>query len=178
MGVVKKGIESLRGQIDVTSTEGGGSTFSMRVPLTMAITDAMLVSVGRERYLLPTVSIEQSFRPEPGTISTVTRRGEMVMLRGELMPVLRLHRMFSVDESITDLLTALLIVIGTEGLRCALMVDELLGQQQVVIKSLGRGIKQIPGIAGGAILGDGRVGLILDPDAIVKLSRQKLPAAA
>ncbi len=176
MDVVKKGIESLRGRIDVDSTEGEGSTFAMRVPLTMAITDAMLVSVGEQRYLLPTVSIEQSFRPEPGTISTVTGRGEMVMLRGELMPILRLHRIFNVAGAVTDPLTALLIVIGTEGLRCALMVDELLGQQQVVIKALGRGIKQIPGVAGGAILGDGRVGLILDPDAIVKQSRLKTAA--
>ncbi|KKM60898.1 hypothetical protein LCGC14_1537150, partial [marine sediment metagenome] len=178
MDVVKKGVESMRGRIDVASTPGGGSTFTMRVPLTMAIADAMLVSVGRQHYLLPTVSIEQSFRPERGTISTVTGRGEMVMLRGELMPILRLHRLFDIDGVTTDPLEALLIVIGTGGLRCALMVDELLGQQQVVIKSLGRGLKQIPGIAGGAILGDGRVGLILDPDAIVKSSRERTVAAA
>jgi two-component system chemotaxis sensor kinase CheA len=149
---------------------GEGTTFAMRLPLTMAITDAMLLRVGSERYLLPTVSIEQSFRPEPGAISTVTNRGEMVMLRGELLPVFRLHQMFDVTDSQTDPYEGLLIAIESEGKRCALMVDELLGQQQVVIKTLGQTLKNIPGVAGGAILGDGRVGLILDASGLLQLA--------
>jgi two-component system chemotaxis sensor kinase CheA len=170
MDVVKKNIESIRGRIEVNSWKGQGTTVTLRLPLTMAITDAMLLRVGSERYLLPTVSIEQSFRPEKGAVSTVTGRGEMVMLRGELLPVFRLHQMYDVDDAITDTDTALLIAIESEGKRCALMVDELLGQHQVVIKTLGTTLKNIPGVAGGAILGDGRVGLILDAAGLMQLA--------
>ena len=136
----------------------------------MAITDAMLVRVGPQRYLLPTVSIEQSFRPEAGSISTVAGQAEMVMLRGDLLPVIRLHRIFEVDGAITEIEAGLFIVIEGDGRRCALMVDELLGQQQVVIKSLGDAMGRVPGVAGGAILGDGRVGLILDADGVLQLA--------
>ncbi|MFP4355087.1 MAG: chemotaxis protein CheA [Phycisphaerae bacterium] len=174
MDVVKKNIESIRGRIEVSSKLGEGTTFAMRLPLTMAITDAMLLRVGTERYLLPTVSIEQSFRPEPGAISTVTNRGEMVMLRGELLPVFRLHQMFDVTDGVTDPYEGLLIAVESEGKRCALMVDELLGQQQVVIKTLGRTLKNIPGVAGGAILGDGRVGLILDASGLLQLAHGEI----
>ena len=173
MDVVKKNIESIRGRIEVSSKIGEGSRFTLRLPLTMAITDAMLLRVGHERYLLPTVSIEQSFRPEEGAIATVTSRGEMVMLRGELLPVFRLHEMFDVADAVTDPYEGLLIAIGSEGRRCALMVDELLGQQQVVIKTLGQTLRNIPGVAGGAILGDGRVGLILDAAGLLKLAHNE-----
>ncbi len=170
MDVVKKGIDSLRGRIEVTSKEGEGSTFTMHVPLTMAITDAMLVRVSNQRYLLPIVSIEQSFRPEPNAVSTVTGRGEMVVFRGDLLPVFRLHKLFKVSGAATNPHEALLIIIEGEGKRCALMVDELLGQQQVVIKSLGKSMGQIRGVAGGAILGDGQIGLILDAAGLVGLA--------
>lgn len=169
MDVVRKGIESLRGKIDVTSKPGEGSTFAVRVPLTMAITDGMLIRVGAERYLLPTISIERSFRPKKDILSTVTGRGEMVMVRGNLLPIFRLHRLFNVPDAITDLCQGMLIVVDGEESRCALMVDELLGQQQVVIKTLGSSIGHIPGVAGGAILGDGHVGLILDAVELVRL---------
>ena len=179
MDVVRKSIEGLRGRVEVASRPGRGSTFTIRLPLTMAITDAMLVRVGAERYLLPTVSIQQSFRPEPGSVSTVTGRGEVVMLRGSLLPVVRLHELFEIPDAVTDPYEALLIAVEAEGKRCAFLVDDLLGQQQVVIKSLGEGLGRVPGIAGGAILGDGRVGLILDPGGVVKLAQQGgAPAAA
>jgi two-component system chemotaxis sensor kinase CheA len=170
MDVVKRNIESLRGRIEVASKKGEGSTFSIRLPLTMAITDAMILSVGEETYLLPTVSIEQSFQPPAGSISTVSGQGEMVMLRGELLPLFRLHSLFNVPKAVSDPYEALLIVIEGGGHRCALMVDELLGQQQVVIKSLGRGMAKVPGVSGGAILGDGRVGLILDATGLLQLA--------
>ncbi len=173
MDVVKKGIEALHGRIDVTSKIGEGSTFTMRLPLTMAIADAMLIRVGNEHYLLPTISIEQSFRPAPGTVSAVTGRGEMAMLRGNLLPVFRLYELFGVTDAITDPYQALLISIEGEGKRCALMVDELLGQQQVVIKTLGGSLGQIPGVSGGSILGDGQVGLILDATGLLKLATSK-----
>jgi two-component system chemotaxis sensor kinase CheA len=170
MDVVKRNIEEMRGRIEVQSRLGEGSRFLVRLPLTMAITDGMLLGVGKERYLLPTVSIEQSFRPEPGTINTVVGRGEVCQLRGELLPVFRLHTLYEIDDALTDPYDGLLVVIEGGGKRCALMVDELLGQQQVVIKSLGQSLRNIPGLAGGAILGDGRVGLILDASGLIKLA--------
>jgi two-component system chemotaxis sensor kinase CheA len=172
MDVVRKGIDSLRGRIELASKPGEGTTVTIRVPLTMAIADAMLVSVGGERFLLPTISIEQSFRPEPESVSTVVKRGEMVMVRGNLLPVFRLHRLFSVADAITDPSQALMIIIEAEDKRCALMVDELLGQQQVVIKALGQSMGQLAGVAGGAILGDGNVGLILDAASLLQLVMQ------
>ncbi len=178
MDVVKKGIESLRGRVDVESRPGQGTTFTIRLPLTMAITDGMLVRVGEQRYLLPIVSIERSFQPESETLSTVTGRGEMVLVRGELLPMLRMHRLFTVPAAVTDPCHALLIIIEGEGRRCALMVDELLGQQQVVIKSLGKSFEQVAGISGGAILGDGRVGLILDPQGLLELADRSAASMA
>jgi two-component system, chemotaxis family, sensor kinase CheA len=171
MDVVKRNIESLRGRIEVNSKQNVGTTFSVRLPLTMAITDAMILRVGQERYLLPTVSIEQSFQPEQGSVSTVAGQGEMVMLRGELLPLFRLHEMFGVSGAKTDPYEGLLVVIEGDGKRCALMVDELLGQQQVVIKSLGEGMTRVAGVSGGAILGDGCVGLILDATGLLQLAQ-------
>lgn len=173
MDVVRKGIDSLRGQIDVRSTPGQGTTFSLRLPLTMAISDSMLVRVGDHKYLLPTISVEHSFRPGAGQVFTVGGQGEMVQLRGQLLPMFRLHRLFSIPGAVDEPDKALLIVLEGHGQRCALMVDELLGQQQVVIKSLGSTFANVPGVAGGAILGDGRVGLILDPTGIVELSHRQ-----
>lgn len=170
MDVVRKGIESLHGRIDVASKSGEGSTFTMKLPLTMAITDAMLLSVGSEHYLLPTISIEQSFRPADGSISTVAGQGEMVMLRGNLLPIFRLHELFGVTDAVTDPYEALLISVESEGQHFALMVDELLDQQQVVIKTLGESIGQISGVSGGSILGDGKIGLILDATSLLQLA--------
>ncbi|NLF29812.1 MAG: chemotaxis protein CheA [Planctomycetes bacterium] len=170
MDVVKRSIESLRGRVEVDSVFGVGTTFTLRLPLTMAITDAMLVRVGRERYLLPTISIEQSLRPRGEDLSSVVGRGEVVMLRGDLLPVFRLHRLFDVPDAQTELTDGLLIVVEGEGRRCAVMVDELLGQQQVVIKSLGASFGDVRGVAGAAILGDGNVGLILDAGSLIKLA--------
>jgi two-component system chemotaxis sensor kinase CheA len=173
LDVVKRGIDALRGRIELSSVPGQGTTFKMSLPLTLAITDAMLIRVGKERYLLPTVSIKQSFRPEPAQLSTVGGRGEMVLLRDDLIPIVRLHRLLGVEDASTDMSEGLLIVIESEGRQTALLVDDLLAQQQVVIKSLGGYLGSIPGIAGGAILGDGRVGLILDPTAISSLAQRE-----
>jgi len=170
MDVVKKGIEGMRGRVDLTSEFGKGSTFTIRLPLTMAIIDAMLLRVGDERFLLPTVAVEQSFRPESGAVHTVAGRGEVVMQRGDLIPIIRLHRLFGISKAEKIPRDAILIAVESDGRRCALMADEVLGRQQVVIKSLGEGIGRVPGISGGAILGDGRVGLILDAAGVLRLS--------
>ncbi|GIX47029.1 MAG: hypothetical protein KatS3mg131_1240 [Candidatus Tectimicrobiota bacterium] len=176
MDVVKRHIEALRGRIDIASEPGRGTTFTIRLPLTLAITDGMLVRIGTQRYILPTMSIAVSFRPEPSALRTVVGQGELVLLRGELLPLLRLHRLFAIPEAEPDPTRGLLVVIQVHERRYALLVDELLGQQQVVAKSLRASLGEVPGIAGAAILGDGRVGLILDPAGLVALARERLPA--
>jgi two-component system chemotaxis sensor kinase CheA len=172
MDVVRRGIEALHGRIDINTAIGGGSTFTVRLPLTLAITDGMLVRVGLERYIIPTISIHLCFRPTAEALSTISGKGEMVMLRGELMPIFRLHRLFGIRSAIEDPVRGLLVVVGDQERRCALLVDELLGQQQVVAKSLTKAVGKIPGVSGGAILGDGQVGLILDPGEVLAQARQ------
>jgi two-component system, chemotaxis family, sensor kinase CheA len=172
MDVVRRNIESLRGRIEVDSTPGAGTRITLRLPLTLAITEGMLMGVGRERYILPTLSIERNVRPTPEMLSTVAGRGEMLLLRDELLPVVRLHELFRIEGGRSKLEDGLLVVIGAAERRCALFVDELLGQQQVVVKSLGEGLGKLEGVTGGAVLGDGTVGLILDAGELVNLARQ------
>ena len=168
MDVVRRNIESLRGKAEIDSTRGEGSVFRMRLPLTMAIIDGMIIRVGSQRYVVPTLAIEQSFRPTSEQLHTAVGRGEMVSVRGSLLPVYRLNRLYNLGEGLVDINEALLVVLEANNSRCCLMVDEIIGQQQVVIKSLGRGIGFLPGVSGGAILGDGRVALILDVGGLVK----------
>ncbi|RPJ86423.1 MAG: chemotaxis protein CheA [Acidobacteria bacterium] len=172
LDVVKRNVDALRGRIEITSSPGVGCKFSLRLPLTLAITDGMQVKVGEEYYIVPTINIQVSFRPSSSALFTVAHRGELVMLRGELMAMFRLHRLFDVKGAVEDPTKGLLVVVGDGNRRCALLVDELLGQQQVVAKSLGRGLGKVQGISGGAILGDGKVGLILDTMELVSLARQ------
>lgn len=173
MDVVRQAVETLRGRIEVQTTEGQGCAFIMRMPLTMAITDGMIVQVGSQRYILPTANIHKAVRPQASDIHTVNQRAEMLLFRDEMVPVIRLYRLFNVSDSLTDLTSGLLVVIGEGKQRCALFVDELLEQTQVVTKLLGKGMNNIPGIAGGAIMGDGTVGLILDASGIVSIARQQ-----
>ncbi|MEZ5305511.1 MAG: chemotaxis protein CheW [Pyrinomonadaceae bacterium] len=172
MDVVRKNIEIMRGRIEITSEKGFGTKFTIRLPLTLAITDGMLVRVGEEKFILPTINIQLSFQPSKEMLSSVAGKGEMVSLRGELMPVFRLHKLFCVDGAVEEMTDGLLIIIADGRRRCALLVDELLGQQQVVAKTLGNSIGKVQGVSGGAILGDGCVGLILDTSEIVAMARQ------
>ncbi|MEO7362682.1 MAG: chemotaxis protein CheA [Gemmatimonadaceae bacterium] len=178
LDVVRQNLELIRGRLEITSTPGVGTTFSLRLPLTLAVTDGMLVRVGAERFVIPLTQIHMSFRPEPAMLSTVVGQGEMVLLRGALMPIVRLHRTFSVQGAIENPLAALLVIVGEGAQRSALMVDELLGQQQVVAKPLGEALGRIPGFSGGAILGDGRVGLILDVRETMSLETPRLKFAS
>ena len=130
----------------------------------------MIVSVGGERYIIPTLSVRESFRPKAEMISTVHERGEMVNVRGRLCPLLRLHQYFDQPTKITNPAEAIIVVVESGQQTRCLMVDELLGKQEVVIKSLGGSLKKSAALAGGAVLGDGRVGLILNVDALVKLN--------
>lgn len=171
MDVVRRNVESIRGRIDIHSVPGQGTTFQIRLPLTLAVTDGMLVRVGDERYIVPLTSISLSFRPEPGMLSTIPPHAEVVMLRGEVMPVVRLHEMFGIPGAVQDPCDAILMIVGDGEHRVALLVDQLLGQQQVVAKTLGDGVGEVPGISGGAILSDGRVGLIIDIARLTSLVR-------
>ncbi len=167
MDVVRRNLESLHGKIEIQSEKGEGTTFLLRLPLTMAIIDGMIVRVGRHRYVIPTLAIEQSFRPTADQISTVAGRGEAATLHGAILPVYRLKRIFNLESGCDRFDQSLLIVLETNDSRCCLMVDEIIGQQQVVIKTLGQGVRKSRGVSGGAILGDGRVALILDIDGVV-----------
>ncbi|MFN7935200.1 MAG: chemotaxis protein CheA [Bryobacteraceae bacterium] len=162
MDVVRKQIQKLRGRVDIVTRPGHGTTFFMRMPLTLAIIDGLAVSVGSQNYIVPIFSVREMFRPQAGQISTVQGRDEMALVRDRLLPVVRLHKRFAVEPRYANPYDALLIVAEAEGRPFCLMVDELIGKQEVVIKSLGETFRGVPGIAGGAILGDGRVGLILD----------------
>ncbi|NQW49296.1 MAG: chemotaxis protein CheW, partial [Planctomycetes bacterium] len=146
-----------------------GSTFTMYVPLTLAIIEGLLVGVGDQRYIIPTLSVRESFRPLPGTVTTVQERGELVSVRGRLTPLLRLGRHLNTPSKTDDPTEGIVVVIESgQDCRC-LFVDELVGKQEVVIKSLGDMFSDQTAFAGAAVLGDGRVGLILDVNALVKL---------
>ena len=168
MDVVRRNIEALRGKIEIESKVGHGTTFRLRLPLTLAIIDGMVLRVGRERYVLPTMAIEQSFLPEKKDVHYLADRGECVRVRGEILPVYRLRDVFGIDDGASDLTKGILVVVEVDDQRACLFVDEILGQQQVVIKSLGMHGGRINGVSGGAIMSDGRVALILDIGAVVE----------
>lgn len=170
MDVVKRNIEALRGQTEIRSEKGKGSVFSMRLPLTLAIIDGMVVTVGEERFIIPTLSIVRSIRPQESDIKTVFDRGEMFLMQGQLIPLFRLSELFLVEGAKRDPAEALVVVVEDDGLLTGIMTDGLLGQLQIVIKSLGEAMKDTPGISGGAIMPDGQVGLILDVGGLVKLA--------
>ncbi len=172
LDVVKRNVEAMRGRIDIRSELGRGTTFAIFLPLTLAITDGMLIRVGAQRYILPTSNIAKAFRPARGELSTVVGQGEMVAYQGAHIPLFRLGRLFEVGEAIDDPTCGLLLVIKDGIGHFALLADEILGQQQIVAKSLGEGVRRIPGVSGGAILGDGKVGLILDPQGLGHLARR------
>ncbi len=162
MDVVKKAIEKLRGRVEINTKPGKGSTFVIGLPLTLAIIEGMLIRVGAERYIIPTLAILESFMPSKEQYSTVEGKGEMLLSRGQLLPLIRLDRLFKVQGDAVDPWEGLAVTVEHEGRQMCLLLDELLGKEEVVIKSLGETMTNIKGLAGGAIMGDGRVGLILD----------------
>jgi two-component system chemotaxis sensor kinase CheA len=170
MDVVKSNIESMRGNVRIKSQKGFGSTFTLVLPLTMAIIDGMIVRVGSERYILPLLSIIESFQPTKKMITTVSGKGETVPFRNRLLPLFRLSSVFKVSDAQSDPTKALVVVLEDAGRQIALLVDELLGQNQTVIKNLGQGLKHIDGIAGASIMPDGTPGLIVDVNGLVKLA--------
>lgn len=170
MDVVKSNIEQLRGNVRIESEKGKGSTFTLVLPLTMAIIDGMHCKVGSEQYIIPLLSIIQSFQPVEGSVSTVQGHGELVPFRGNLVPLFRLGELFQTNDAKQDPTEAIAVIVEDAGHRAALLVDELLGQNQTVIKSLGDGLGEVPGLSGATILSDGSPGLIIDTHGIVEMA--------
>lgn len=171
MDVVRRNIRSLGGTVEVKSNAGRGTTFYIRLPLTLAILDGQLIQIGNEIFIVPLVSIVESIQVQPGRISAVTGRGEVYKLRDEYIPIVRLYHVFGVEATVTDLQQGLLVVVEADGQKMALYVNELLGQQQVVIKSLESNFRKVEGLSGATILGDGKVALILDISGLASLHR-------
>lgn len=172
MDVVKKNITGLGGSVEIESAEGYGMNVKVRLPLTLAIMDGMSVGVGEEVYILPLASVVESFQVNEGTIKTIGGSGRVVQVREEYMPVVELERVFEVPRFDFEHVSTIMVVVEAEGGRVALLVDELLGQQQVVVKNLEANYRKVSDVSGATIMGDGRVALILDVGSLVRRMRQ------
>ena len=171
MDVVKKNITALNGTVEIDSSEGFGMSVKVRLPLTLAIMDGMSVRVSEEVYILPLASVIESFQIKPSDINTVAQGAQVVKVRDEYMPVIELERVFQVPRFEFNGTSPIMVVVEADGSRVALMVDELLGQQQVVIKNLESNYRKVPNVSGATILGDGKVALILDTSGLIRRSR-------
>jgi two-component system chemotaxis sensor kinase CheA len=171
MDVVRRNIEALRGSVEITSTPGKGTTFSIRLPLTLAIVDGMVVSSGTDRYIIPTLAIIESIKAKKELISSVLGSGKLIKVREELIPLVHLGGVLRRSGEKWDIAGGIVMIVEDMlGKKIGLFLDEIMGQQQVVIKSLGNGMGDIPGVTGAAIMSDGTVCLILDVGGVVKLA--------
>lgn len=168
MDVVRRNIEKLRGKIEVSSEVGRGSTFRIKLPLTMAIIDGLVVRVGTDKFVLPSTSVQRALRPAKEAFTTIQGRGEVLELRGRILPLHRLHRTFSLKADSENPWEGIVVILEHGGKVSALLVDELISKQEVVIKNLGAYLEHLPGVAGGAIMGDGHIALILDPASLLQ----------
>jgi two-component system chemotaxis sensor kinase CheA len=172
MDVVRRNIKELGGTIEVRSTLGKGSRFVITLPLTLAIVDGQSVSVGEETYIVPLITIIESLQLKPGMVNRVAGQGEVFWFRDGYLPIVRLHEVFGARPRATQLHEGLIMVVEGEGRRVGLFVDDLLGQQQVVIKSLETNFRRVDGVSGATILGDGQVALILDVPGLIRVASQ------
>jgi two-component system, chemotaxis family, sensor kinase CheA len=172
MDVVRKNIHSLGGSVEIASEQGVGTKFTIRLPLTLAIMDGQTIRVANENYILPLVSIVESIEIKATDIKQVSGKGELYKLREDYVPVIRLYEIFNIEPQITDLEEGLLVVVEGDGQKVGLFIDDLLGQQQVVIKSLETNYRKVLGLSGATILGDGTVALILDVPGLISLYRE------
>ncbi|MCE5262129.1 MAG: chemotaxis protein CheA [Deltaproteobacteria bacterium] len=173
MDVVKQSVEKLRGKMDIESKPGKGTTFITRFPLTLAIIDGMLVKVGQEIYIVPTMAVRRTLRPSREQYNVVVNKGETINVMGQLLSLVRLADLLGEKSTRVNPWEGIVVVVeGANRTKC-LLVDEVIGKAEVVIKSLGSALKYVKGVSGGAILGDGRVGLILDPEGLFELSEGK-----
>lgn len=171
MDVVKRNIAALNGTVEIDSAEGYGMKVSVRLPLTLAIMDGMSVGVGGEVYILPLSSVVESFQVKADAVSTVGQGSQLVKVRDEYMPVIELEKVFQIPRFDQERSSDIMVVVEADGSRVVLLVDELLGQQQVVVKNLESNYRKVPNVSGATILGDGKVALILDTGALVRRSR-------
>jgi two-component system chemotaxis sensor kinase CheA len=171
MDVVKRNITAMGGSVEIRSALGFGTTISIALPLTLAILDGMSVSLGDSVYVIPLNLIVETLQPRAEDIKTVTGEGRMVHVRGEYLPIIALHSLFNHKTDITDPTQGVLVLLESDGKKSALFVDRLVGQQQVVIKSLETNFKKIPGVSGATIMGDGSVALILDVAALIQMGQ-------
>jgi two-component system chemotaxis sensor kinase CheA len=171
MDVVKRNIAALNGTVEIDSAEGYGMRVAVRLPLTLAIMDGMSVGVGEEVYILPLSSVVESFQVKSDAVSTVGQGSQLVKVRDEYMPVIELEKVFQVPRFDYEKNSDIMVVVEADGSRVVLLVDELLGQQQVVVKNLESNYRKVPNVSGATILGDGKVALILDTGALVRRSR-------
>ncbi len=181
MDVVRKNIEKIRGKVEIASKEGTGTTVTLRIPLTLAIIDGMIIRVGTTQYTIPIVSIKESLRPDEKIISRMMDGQEIVNIRSQLLPVLRLHDFFNIESETTELSEGILVLVENEGKSICLFLDEVIGQQQVVIKGLSNYVGEVSSVSGCTILGDGTISLIIDikalidrAESVVQKSEQKL----
>jgi two-component system chemotaxis sensor kinase CheA len=169
MDVVRRNIKALGGNIDLSSSPGEGTTVTVSVPLTLAIIEAMIVAVGDATYVLPLATVVESLSVEPGEIHTLPGQGDTLRVREAYLPVLRLADIFP-PPTPSSQSRSIAVIVEADGSHCALVVDEVVGQQQVVVKSLEANFRRIPGISGATVMSDGSVSLILDVNHIVRMS--------
>jgi two-component system chemotaxis sensor kinase CheA len=170
MDVVRRNVEALNGTITIASDPGRGTRIRIKLPLTLAIVDGLCLALQEETFILPLLSIVESLQPRPEQVRTVLGRGEVLWVRGEPLPLLRLGRLLGMSCRVTDPTQGLVVIAESEGRKVGVLVDELLGQSQVVIKNLEANYRKVDGIAGATILGDGRVALILDVNGLTRLA--------
>ena len=173
MDVVRRSVQNLRGQIDIRSSLGKGTVFSMRLPLTLAIIDGMVLRCGSQRFVIPTTSVERLLRANEAKSSTVFSKGKMLRVQDSLVPLFSLNTLFDISDAADDRAERVIVVLKNEDKPLALVVDEVLGQQQTVIKSLGDAFDPVSGVVGGAIMPDGKVGLILDVSGLAELAKRQ-----
>jgi len=174
MDVVRSNIQDVGGSIQIASHPGQGTRITISLPLTLAILDGQLVSVGEDCYIIPLLSIIESVQVRADAVNRVAGKGEVFRFRGQPLPILRLYELFDTEGAVSDLEQGLLVVVEADGRQVGLFVDDLEGQQQVSIKSLEKNFRQVSGVAGATILGDGRVGLILDISGLIRVNNVAL----
>ncbi|WP_426700457.1 chemotaxis protein CheA [Rhodanobacter sp. Col0626] len=176
MDVVRRNVRDLGGSVGVHSVTGKGSTFTIALPLTLAIIDGLVTAVGSERYIVPLISIVESLRLRPEMVRRIAGGGELFHFRDEYLPIMRLHHAFACADAVTDIERGIVVVVEEDGRRVGLLVDDLLGQQQAVVKSLEAHYRRVQGISGATILSDGSVALIVDVSGVVRLGQRSKAA--
>jgi two-component system chemotaxis sensor kinase CheA len=178
MDVVKRNIQALGGRVEIDSKLGAGTRITIRLPLTLAILDGLSVSVAEQLFIIPLSYIVESLQPRAADVKAISNHGQVIQVRGEYLPVIRLYELFNLPTEVTEIERGIMLILESDGVKKALFVDELIGQHQVVIKSLETNYRKVEGVSGATIMGNGKVALIIDAGAIVRSTTPNLLAAA